>query len=205
MVDGGPDPNLNSQLAIAIANAKRGQLSKTSIESAIARGQGKSASGLPLEAVTIEAMLPHGVAAIIECQTEQKARVIQDIRSIIGKKGGNVTPTAFLFDRIGRIWFEAKDEVGVDEVMDDAIDAGATDITMENDKIVVDTDPAEVASVSKELVQRLRLQLDRTEIMFIPKEDSLVTLDNVQGEEVQNLLDLLDEEPSLQNLYVNMS
>lgn len=158
-----------------------------------------------MELVTIEAMLPHGVAAIIECQTEQKARVIQDVRSIIGKKGGSVTPTAFLFDRIGRLWFEAKDEVGVDEVMDDAIEAGATDIMMEDGKIVVDTDPADIASVSKELAQRLRLQPERTEIMFVPKEDSMVTLNDVQGEEVQNVLNLLDEEPSLQNLYVNMS
>lgn len=149
-------------------------------------------------------MLPHGVAAIIECQTEQKARVIQDVRSIIGKKGGNVTPTAFLFDRIGRTWFVAKDEVGADEVMDDAIEAGATDITMEEGKIVIDTDPTEVVSISKRLAEQLQLQIERTEIMFIPREESMVTLDDVQGAEVQTVLNLLDEEPSLQGLYVNI-
>ena len=150
-------------------------------------------------------MLPHGVAAIIECQTEQKGRVLQDIRTIIGKKGGNVTPTTFLFDKIGRVWFRAQDGIGVDEVMDDAIDAGATEITIDDGQIVVDTDPTQVSNVSKQMEERVKLQVERSDIMFVPKAESMVELDEDRSEEVQNVLDLIDEEPSLQSLYVNMS
>ena len=188
-----------------MANAKKGQVSAKTIEAAIARGQGKSISGAPLENVMIEAMLPHGVAAIIECSTEQKGRVLQDVRTIIVKRGGNVTPTTFLFDRIGRVWFRAQDGIGVDEVMDEAIDAGAIEITMEEGQIVVDTDPAQVSIVAKQLEGRLKLQVERSDILFVPKAESLVELDEERSEEVQNVLNLIDEEPSLQSVYVNMS
>lgn len=201
--DGGPDPALNTRLATAIANAKRGQLSKPSIESAILKGQGKSVSGAPLENVTIEAMLPFGVAAMIECQTEQKLRVLQDIRLIVNKSGGTVTPTAFLFDRKGKIWFEHKQGVGVDEALDEAVEAGAEDITMEDDQLVVETPPADVTAVAQKLKERLQLQIHRTEILFVPKSDLLVRLDDSQGAELQRTLDAIEDEPSLQNLYIN--
>lgn len=188
-----------------MANAKKGQVSAKTIEAAIARGQGKSISGAPLENVMIEAMLPHGVAAIIECSTEQKGRVLQDVRTIIVKRGGNVTPTTFLFDRIGRVWFRAQDGIGVDEVMDEAIDAGAIEITLDEGQIVVDTDPAQVSSVAKQMEGKFKLEVERLDILFVPKAESLVELDEERSEEVQNVLDLIDEEPSLQNMYVNMS
>ena len=132
---------MNSRLAHAINVAKKGQLSKTAIEHAIARGQGKSMSGQALENVTIEAMLPHGVAAMIECQTDNKARTLTDIRYIISKAGGTATPTAFLFEKKGRISFEAQEKVGVEDALEDAIEAGALDIVAEEEKLVVETEP----------------------------------------------------------------
>ena len=119
---GGPDPILNSRLGVAIANAKKGALPKTSIESAIAKGQGKSVSGAPLESLTIEAMLPFFVAAIIECQTDQKARVLQDIRFLIKDHGGIITPTGYLFEKKGRIIFERKKGIGPDDILEKVIE-----------------------------------------------------------------------------------
>ena len=101
--------------------------------------------------------------------------------------------------------FRAQDGIGVDEVMDEAIDAGATEITMDEGQIVVDTDPAQVSSVAKQMEGSLKLQVERSEILFVPKEESLVELDEERSEEVQNVLNLIDEEPSLQSLYVNMT
>jgi transcriptional/translational regulatory protein YebC/TACO1 len=201
--DGGPDPAFNSRLAIAVSNAKRGQLSKTSIESAIARGQGKSVSGAALENVTIEALLPFGVATIIEYQTDSKGRVLQDIRYIIKNCGGSVTPTAFLFDKKGKIWFEEKEGMGVDEAMDEAIEAGADDITMEDNKLVVETPPTEVTAVAQKLQETLQLKIHKTELLFIPKEESLVTLSEEQGAQLQEIITSIEDEQSLQSLYVN--
>ena len=202
-VDGGPDPNLNTKLALAIANAKRGQLSKTAIEAAIAKGQGKSLSGAPLETVTVECMLPHGVAAIVEYQTESKIRVLQDVRVILNKNGGTVTPTAFLFEKKGRILFQQQDQLGEDEVLDEAIDAGATDVTTEEGRLVVETAPSDVSVVSERLQERLKLQVERAEIIFDPNEESLVELSEDQSAELERVVDLIQEEPSLQNVYVN--
>ncbi|RMD41466.1 hypothetical protein DV735_g3635, partial [Chaetothyriales sp. CBS 134920] len=182
---GGADPSLNSKLAIAIANAKRGQLSKSSIESAIAKGQGKSLSGAPLENVTVEAMLPHGVAAIIEYQTESKAKVLQDIRALINRRGGSITPTAYI----------------VDDVLEEAIEAGATDVISEDDgQVVVETEPADVMAVSERLQERLKAQVERVEIVMEAKEDAMIDLDSTQSAELEGLIELIEDEPSLQNV-----
>lgn len=203
---GGPDPALNSRLATAIVNAKKGSLSKTSIESAIAKGQGKSLSGASLENVTIEAMFPYGVAAVIECQTDCKARVLQDLRNIIKIRGGTVTPTSFLFEKKGRIWFDGKDGVGVDDVLDEAIEAGALDVEVEEgNKLVVDTDPSDITTVAQRLVDRFGLQLDRTEILHDPRSETMVSLGDDEGSELNDIIDMIEAEPSLQNVFVNVA
>ncbi|OAP61330.1 hypothetical protein AYL99_03531 [Fonsecaea erecta] len=201
---GGPDPSMNSRLAHAIAVAKKGQLSKTAIENAIAKGQGKSPSGQALENVTIEAMLPHGVAAMIECQTDNKARTLTDIRYIITKAGGTVTPTAFMFEKKGRVSFEEQEKIGVEDALEDAIEAGALDIASEENKLVVETEPGDVIAVAQRLQNKLGIQVEKAEVVYMPNEDSMITLSAEQEQEVQTILDSLEEDPSLQNLYINV-
>ncbi len=200
---GGPEPSMNPRLAHAITSAKKGQLSKTAIEHAIAKGQGKSPSGQSLENVTIEAMLPHGVAAMIECQTDNKARTLTDIRYIINKAGGNATPTAFMFEKKGRVSFEEQDRIGVEDALDDAIEAGALDISSEENTLVVETEPTEVMAVARQLQQKLELQVEKAEVVYLPNEDSAVTLSQEQEDEIQSILDSLEEDSSVQNLYIN--
>ena len=89
--------------------------------------------------------------------------------------------------------------------MDEAIDAGAIEITLDDGQIVVDTDPSQVSSVAKQMEGKLKLEVERSDILFVPKAESLVELDEERSEEVQIVLDLIDEEPSLQSMYVNMS
>ena len=200
---GGPDPALNSSLAIAINNAKRNQLSKDTIQAAILKGQGKSLSGLPLESVVIEAILPHGVAAIIECESDNKARTLQDIRLIVHKAGGTITPTAFLFERKGRIQFEEQDKVGVDDALEEAIEAGAMDLVSEDGRLVVETAPSEVSAVAERLSQSLNLSVDKAEIVYVPNEDSLVSLTEEQEGDLHRILESLENDNSFQNLYIN--
>lgn len=151
----------------------------------------------------IEAMLPHGVAAMMECQTDNKARTMAAIRLIVSKAGGSITPTAFMFTKQGRISFEEQDKVGMEDALEEAIEAGALDITSEENKILVETPPAEIMAVAERLQKSLGLQLEKAEVMYVPNADSMVTLSAEQAEEVQNILDSLEEEPSLQNLYIN--
>jgi YebC/PmpR family DNA-binding regulatory protein len=201
---GGPDPTFNPRLAHAITVAKKGQLSKPAIEAAIARGQGKSPSGASLEAVTIEAMLPHGVAAMIECLTDNKARSLADVRTILTKAGCSTTPTAFMFEKKGRVIFEEQTKIGVEDALEEAVEAGALDITLEDDnKLMVETEPAEVMAVAQTLQKKLELQVEKAEVVYVPNEDSAVKLSEEQENDVQRILDAVEDEPSVQNLYIN--
>jgi transcriptional/translational regulatory protein YebC/TACO1 len=193
---GGPDPTLNSRLAIAITNAKRGQLSKSSIEYAIAKGQGRSLSGQPLESVLIEAMLPSTVAAIIECQTESKAKTLQDLRYIITRNGGTVTPT-------GKVVFKQQEEIDQDQAMDEAIMAGAVDFAFDDGQLSIETEPSAVTAVSTKLSEKLSLQVERAEIVYDAKGETMVELDETQGTELQRLIQRIEADATVQNVYTN--
>ncbi|KAE8354781.1 transcriptional regulator TACO1-like protein [Aspergillus coremiiformis] len=201
----GPDPKFNPRLTLALSNAKRAGIPKTVIEAAIARGQGRSVTGEALEQVTIEAILPHSVAAVIECQTDQKARILQDLRYAIKDAGGTVTPTTFLFEKKGRIIFEKKDGLNPDDYLDHAIEAGASDITTDNEgRLIVFTEPTETKSVGETLSKSSRLTIEELEIIWDPNQDTLVELtEDEQVKEIEDLLSTLREESSVQDIYLN--
>lgn len=201
---GGPDPKFNPRLATAITNAKRGALAKTSIEAAIAKGQGKSLSGAALESLTIEAMLPSSVGAIIECQTDQKARVLQDIRCLISKHGGTVTPTSYLFEKKGRIIFQKKEGTSAEDILDEAVEAGALDVdTNDNDQVMIDTNPSEVSVVAQRLAELFGLSVETSSIVHVPKAETAVSVADRDAEQVENVIALLEEDPSVHDVYIN--
>jgi transcriptional/translational regulatory protein YebC/TACO1 len=75
----GPNPDMNPRLALALVTAKKNAVPKASIEAAMARGQGLSATGAALESLVLEAILPPSIATIIECQTDNKLRALADL------------------------------------------------------------------------------------------------------------------------------
>lgn len=203
---GGPDPKLNSNLALVLANARRASLPKTVIEASIARAQGKSVTGEALESVTIEAMLPPTVAAVIEAQAEKKGTVLQNVRKIIKDVGGAVTPTAYLFEKKGRIIIEKKDEstLSSDDYLNQAIEAGAVDIsTDEEGRLVVITEPAETKRVAESLAESTGLTVEELEIFWDPNKDTLVNVDEAQAGDLEKALAALREESTVQDIYLN--
>lgn len=150
-------------------------------------------------------MLPYGVAAVIEYQTDSKARVLQDVRSIIKRAGGSVTPTSFLFEKKGRIWFEKKAEVGVDDILDEAIEAGAVDVETEEGRLIVDTEPKDVTSLGQRLCDKFGLSLEKSEILYDPKEESIVELQEEQTTELDAIIGSIEDDPALQNVYLNVA
>lgn len=203
----GADPKFNPRLTLALSNAKRAGIPKTVIEAAIARGQGISVTGEALESVTIEAILPHSVAAVIECQTDQKARVLQDLRYAIKDAGGTVTPTTYLFEKKGRIKFEKKDGVNPDDYLDQVIEAGAIDVaTDDEDRLVVFTEPTETKSVGETLTKVTGLAIKELDIIWDPNKDTMVELNkDEQVREIEDILSTLREDPSVQDIYLNTS
>jgi transcriptional/translational regulatory protein YebC/TACO1 len=175
------------------------------IEAAIARGQGLSVTGQALESITIEAILPGSVAAVIECQTDQKARVLQDIRFLIKDNGGSIAPTTYLFEKKGRVVMEKKDGVDLDNYLDQAIEAGATDLTADSQgRLVVFTDPSGTKSVGEKFSKLSGLEIEEIEIIWDPIQDGLVKkVDEEHANSLDYLLTALREDPSVQEIYLN--
>ena len=180
-------------------------MSKSVIEAAIARGQGISLTGESLEWVTIEAIIPPSVGAVIECQTDHKARVLQELRTIIKGGGGTVTPTAYLFEKKGRIVFKKDDGIDPDNYIDQVIEAGATDMeTDEDDRLIVLTEPASTKRIGDELSKLAGLEIDELEIVWQPKPDTMVNVeDEMQIRELEELINALREESSVQGIFLN--
>lgn len=201
---GGDNPDFNPRLALAIATAKRGGFPKASIEIAIARGQGRSTSGAQLETLTIEAVVPP-VALMIDCQTDSKGRALQDLRLMLKNHGATQTPTAYLFEKRGRITFQSKEGVGVDEVFDTVLEAGALDVNVDEDgRIVVDTEMEAIKTAEKKIVEALGLQLDSSATIWFPNADTKV--EELEPDSLESLLKLqeeLEDYPGIQGVYTN--
>ena len=185
----GADPQSNPQLANIITTAKKQALPKASIESAIARGQGRSLTGAALESLTIEAMVPPSVAVIVECQTDSKARTLTELKTAIRSSGGTITPTTHMFDRKGKIVFEASRDIEEGEIFDQAVEAGAIDVQTEEDgKLVVYTEPSHTTAVADKMATSSGLNVRSLDIIWDPKEDMMVDwassemLDNFIGD-----------------------
>ena len=186
----GPDPQMNPRLATVIAAAKKIGTPKATIEKAIAIGQGISPSGATLENYMVEAMMPPSIALIIECQTDSKKRTLENLRYVIHKAGGSVTPTSHLFERKGRIVFEKSEEIGEVEAIDLAIEAGALDVNVSsedgNEEVIVLTERTELMEVANALARSSRMKLKSSDIIWDPKEDLTVNVES--SEELNGLI-----------------
>jgi transcriptional/translational regulatory protein YebC/TACO1 len=195
-------PNLNATGGLHIIAG----FPKASLEAAIARGQGKSTSGAALENVTLEVIMPPTVAMIIETETDNKMRTIMDLRLLVKNHGGSVTPTSYLFQKKGRIAFE-KDErnLGVDEVLDEAIEAGAEDVESDEDgTIVVWVEPNKTMSAAEALQKSLNLKVESSDILWDPNEDTKVPLESEAAvKALSEFLDAVQENPQVQGVYAN--
>ncbi|KAF2119192.1 transcriptional regulator-domain-containing protein [Lophiotrema nucula] len=204
---GGPDPNMNPRLALAIATAKKNAVPKAGIEAAIARGQGLSASGAALESVTLEALIPPNVATVIDCQTDNKLRILADLRLLVKEAGGSVSTINFMFEKKGRIIFGKKEGVGADEVLEPALEAGVLDVIEdEQGRVVLFTEPAQTKTTAETLAKALELEIEESEVIWDPNEDTKVTLDEEEAAQHFNgFLDELQEVQGVQGVYTNWS
>jgi len=200
----GPDPASNPQLAAVVATAKKQGVPKATIENAIARGQGISPKGAALENLTIEAMIPPSVAIIIECQTDSKLKTLSDIRLLIKDSDGSVTPTTHFFQRRGRLVFEKAKGLSETEIFDQAIEAHATDVQVEEDgNVVVYTEPNQTAATAQTLSNNLGLKVQSSGLVWDPKEETKVEMETTEA--LDAFLDRIQDDPAVQGIYLNAS
>ncbi|KAI4229556.1 MAG: hypothetical protein LQ349_006377 [Xanthoria aureola] len=180
----GGDPTSNSELSTLVAQAKKSGFPKDLIERAIAKGKGLSLSGDPLQTITVEAMLPPSVSAIIECQTDNKKRTLEDLRLLLKGAGGMITPTSHLFDRKGHIMLESKGELEEEQIMEHVIEAGALDMELGKDRrsLSVYTNPNEMASIAQSLSASLGLNMGSSEIIWVARPEFVVDMEEAEEE-----------------------
>lgn len=201
----GPDPNMNSQLATLIAIAKKAGMPKASIDVAIARGQGKSTTGAGLESVTLEVMMPPSVAIVVDVETDNKQRALQELRIMVKRHKGTLTPTTFQFTRLGRIVLKGEGH-DFDEVLMQALEAGAEDVEQDEgeEDVVVWTQPNAMHQTVQNLGKVLpSAEILSSDIIWSPTADK-VKLDDADATAViSKFLEALQEYPDVQGVYAN--
>lgn len=182
---------------------------KAIIENAIAKGQGRSASGAQLEPFTLEILLPPNMALIVDIETDNKARTLHDLKYLAVKKsGGVVGSTAFLFTKRGRAIFKAK-EGGptVSDILEEAIEHdGAEDIEeLPDGGFLAWTQPATLMAITEALVAKFGLEVLDCDIVWAPNEDTMVDVDASKSvEELDLLLSGLKEYNEVKAIFGNI-
>ncbi len=198
---GGGDPASNPRLRTAILKARAANMPKDNIERAIKKGTGEL-GGATYEEKLYEGYGPGGVAILVEVLTDNNNRAAANVRNIFSKSGGNLGATgsvAYMFNRKGVIEYDAE-VVSEDEVMDVALEAGADDIVSEDGIITVTTDPASFESVL-EVLQGKGYESVSAEVAMVP--DMYSAVDNETATKLQKLIDRLEEDDDVQNVYTN--
>ena len=201
--EGGADPNTNSRLKDAIAKAKQSNMPNDSIQRAIKKASGEL-SGVNYENCTYEGYGVGGSAVIVECLTDNKNRTAGDVRHAFDKHGGSLGATgcvSYLFKRKGIIMLEKSEKLDADEVLMQALEAGAKDILEEEESFIIETDSNELNSVVEALV-KCGLQPETYEVDLVP--DMEVQLDENKQIQFEKMIDMLEDLDDVQNVYHNV-
>src|SRR5919202_6624421 len=166
--EGGGDVDGNPALALAVQKARDASMPKDNIERAIAKGTGEGADADALETVMYEGYGPGGVAILVEALTDNRNRTGSEMRHIFGKHGGNLGEpgsVAYLFDKTGVVVVDAE-RYSEDDLMA-AIDAGAEDITLDDDVFEILTEPGTLADVRAAL-DKAGVEVENAEVAQRP-------------------------------------
>ncbi|MGA3173668.1 MAG: YebC/PmpR family DNA-binding transcriptional regulator [Syntrophorhabdales bacterium] len=199
---GGPDPEANARLRVAVLKAKSENMTKENIERAIKRGSSAQDGGETYEEYTYEGYGPGGVAILVEALTDNKNRTTAEIRHIFTRHNGNLGEAgsvAWIFNKKGYLSFD-KEAVDEDKIMELALEAGAEDVREDEDAIEVLTDAASFESV-KRAFDRHNLKYMMAQIDMVPQTS--VKLEGKSAETMLKLMETLEDSDDVQNVHAN--
>lgn len=200
---GGADPNFNFRLRLAIDKGREANMSKDLITRAIDRGAGKGGDGVVLENVVYEGFAPHGVALMIESVTDNKNRTNGEIKTILAKAGGSLGSTGsvgYLFRHMGEI-VVSKDN---NDVLEMAMEAGAEDLTEDEENYYIFTETADLHKVRVALEEK-GLKIGSAQLTYVPNRETMVNItDESQAQQVLNIIESLEELDDIQNVFSNL-
>ena len=198
---GGGDIGANPRLRLAIDKAKTQSMPKDNIDRAIKRGSG-DLDGVEYLEIRYEGYGPGGVAVMVDCMTDNKNRTVAEVRHAFSKFGGNLGAegsVSYIFNHVGLLNYAAgSDEVAV---MDAAIEAGAEDVVVDDDKsIEVLTDPADFESV-RDVMRAAGFDPEHAELTMRAGNNTKLEL-QAAGSMIK-MLEMLEDLDDVQNVYSN--
>src|SRR6056297_1177646 len=201
--DGGSDPEMNPKLRTAIQNAKAQNMPKDNIENAIKRADGKDAESYT--EVNYEGKGPHGVLVFVECMTDNTMRTVANVKSYFNKAGGSMVPNGsleFLFDRKAVIQFEKSEDTDIETLEVELIDAGLDAIEEHEGRIYVYGDYTEFGELTK-AIEDMGIDIKKANVQRI--HNSPVEFSDAQLEEIEKMLDKLEDDDDVQEVFTNIA
>ena len=200
---GGADPEGNPRLRVAIDKAKEVNMPHDNIKKAIMKGTGEL-PGVSYEEYLYEGYGPAGVAVMIEVMTDNKNRTVPEIRHVMSKNGGSLGESgcvSWIFEKKGYITV-SKEKTAEDTLMTVALDAGAEDMKNdpEEENFEVISAPEDFGAV-KAAIEKTGLPIESAEVTLLPK--TYVVLDEKAAEQMLRLMDALEDNDDVQNVYAN--
>jgi YebC/PmpR family DNA-binding regulatory protein len=200
--EGGPDPDVNARLRAVIQNAKAVNMPKDNVERAIKRASDKSQGDY--KELLYEGYGPHGIAILVETATDNSTRTVANIRSYFNKLGGTLGTSGsveFLFDHTCNFRISAAN-IDLEELELDLIDFGVEEIFEDEDGILIYAPFEAFGSLQKELEQR-EIEILSSGFERIPQITK--ELNEEQAAEIEKLLEKIEEDDDVQNVYHTMS
>jgi YebC/PmpR family DNA-binding regulatory protein len=200
---GGPNPDTNARLRVAMQNAKGLNMPKDKVEGAIKRASSKEEKAF--EEVVYEGYAPHGVAVIVETATDNTTRTVANVRLIFNKGGGSLGTSGsvgFMFERKGVFKLPAAG-INLEDLELDLIDFGAEEIYEEEGETTIYT-PFTAFGAMQKAIEEKGLNVTSSELQRVPVTFA-ASLTEAQEEEVLNMIDRLEEDDDVQAVYHNMS
>ncbi len=198
----GADPDMNPRLRMVLLKCRNANMPSENIERAVKRGAG-GGEGATLDELTYEVFGPHGVALLIELNTDNKNRTAAEIRSILSKNGGSMASSGAvtrLFQKKGQLIIP-REAASEDQLMELALDAGAEDFKAEPEGYEIVTDPAAFEGVHKRIEEKgikcAAAQVTALPIITVPVQEPAAAA------AVSKLIELLEEHDDVKEVYTN--
>jgi YebC/PmpR family DNA-binding regulatory protein len=199
--DGGPDPDANARLRLAVQNAKGANMPKDNIERAIKKASGADAESF-IE-TSFEGYSSGGVAVFVECLTDNNNRTVATVRAAFNKHGGNLGTSGslkFIFDRKG-VFTIKNEDLNLEELELEMIDAGASDFEVDGDNLTVTCAMEDFGSVNRKL-NELGIEPEEAGLKRIPTTQK--KLDVESARKALRLVEVLEDDDDVQNVYHNL-
>ena len=201
--DGGPDQDTNSRLRQVMQNAKAANMPKENVLRAIKKASSKETANY--EEMSLEGYAMHGIAIFVECASDNNNRTVADVRSCFSKCEGAMGTNGsleFIFDRKGVFTIDIKNvKIDMDELEMEMIDSGLEELEVDEEAVTVYCHYSDFNNIQIKL-EAVGIEIINSELQRIP--NNFKTINAEQAEKVLKLLDLLEENDDVQQVFHNM-